>query len=490
MALRGREVSVSTKVTGDDSEDTAMRLELPMDPTTYCPDWGWWECIRELVQNQLDAARRGAAARTEVGVDGEVLTVRLYNDGARMPRRALVLGGTDKRGDDAQNQVGYHGDGLKSSAARILQMGGTIQIRTGHERWTFAQAKSATYESTILAVDLESDLQDAGCVIVTVTGVPREEWDRAQTRFVPAPKDPTFLRTPEGRPPCLFVGGIYVGEAVDWSLGDVSLPIKGIRQDRDRNAVVRLSSWDAVRAMTRAVDTGVFTPDELVRWVVTGNMKATDEKCRSFIGCTTPGNRKYLDLDAVNGALIPGAAEAWTRIMGDVGLLTNALAMRDCEHYGVPFVMSPFPVSWAPKAEAELRRRQASLFTAGGALQDAELDHGHSDALQRVRELLGHLDPSHPAHAAVMLGKAGAPLVCAARLTNARGCYVHDTEVVMIDLGTLDCGSSLTKGQLLVTVAHECAHWSTGAKDLTPEHTNAMQDWSAVLYSLVIQHGL
>ena len=69
-------------------------IELSLHES-YCPSWGQWEGIRDLVQNHQDGVDRGFTG--EISLRGEKLV--LVNKGVTLAREKLLIGFSDKRGD-------------------------------------------------------------------------------------------------------------------------------------------------------------------------------------------------------------------------------------------------------------------------------------------------------------------------------------------------------------------------------------------------------
>lgn len=447
-------------------------LDLTMDPSAYCPNWGWWEGLREFMQNSEDAHRRGAEYEASFTPTGNGLgTVRLLNRGANMTRSALLMGGTDKRGDSSQ--VGYHGDGLKTGTAVLLRLGGRVTVRTQAESWAFQEAWSPVYDAKVLRVEIGPGLGELA-VEALIENVPGTEWVQAQTRFINCPTEATWLPPTPGARTSLYVGGIWVsdlpGEAS--TLGGLSLPIKAVQLDRDRNLVTQKLAPFWARAVDSAIQSGTMAADGFVRWMMTGRLDATDEECRAVAQPPSfHGDLELLafDICRTGGADRAAMTQAWVTVMGDITVTCSTAEARHAQHLQLPFVMSmQGRPSWVPALEPVIRARLASLIPADGVLPDSALTPPQLECLTWLRKLVG---------ATVWVDD---PLTLVAADQPARGSVCG--KEIRISLTTLD----ESKGDCLAVLAHELAHWSTDAADLTREHTRAMESWMARLVNTAV----
>ena len=104
-----------------------MIIELTIK-TDYLPGWGTYEGVRELVQNGRDAETE---LNAPFSVQHRGNTLCLSNTGARMPREALLMGHTTKRGNN--ELIGKFGEGLKLGVLALVRAGHTVVIENRDE---------------------------------------------------------------------------------------------------------------------------------------------------------------------------------------------------------------------------------------------------------------------------------------------------------------------------------------------------------------------
>jgi hypothetical protein len=218
-----------------------MKIELSIK-TTYLPNWGVWEGLREIVQNAQDAKIEHYG---DLKVDYRNGTVRIENTGVRLPYEALLLGHSSKEGRD--DLIGKFGEGLKLGLLALVRAGRKVKIRSGGEVWTPAIERSSKFDADVLVVDIQKGRADKNRVRIEVLDVTKDEWTELRDRML-------FLKTLtkdeavetlsgdlllgehyKGR---IYVKGIYVQTDPSLNYGynyrDASL-------DRDRKMV---DSWD------------------------------------------------------------------------------------------------------------------------------------------------------------------------------------------------------------------------------------------------------
>ena len=213
-----------------------MIIELTIK-TDYLPGWGTYEGVRELVQNGRDAETE-MDAPFSVRHSGNTLC--LSNTGARMPREALLMGHTTKRGNNGL--IGKFGEGLKLGVLALVRAGHTVVIENGDETWKPVLRRSKIFDSPVLAFSITPSRTPADGVRVRVGGIKKDQWTEFRSRFLflsGIKASDTLLTGPEyaGK---LFVKGIYVCSKPDWKFG---YNFQDAAVDRDRNMV---SEFDAM----------------------------------------------------------------------------------------------------------------------------------------------------------------------------------------------------------------------------------------------------
>lgn len=213
-----------------------MIIELTIK-TDYLPGWGTYEGVRELVQNGRDAETELNAPFT---VKHYGNTLCLSNTGARMPREALLMGHTTKRGNN--ELIGKFGEGLKLGVLALVRAGHTVVIDNGDETWKPVLRSSKVFDSPVLAFSITRKRTPGDGVRVRVDGISKDQWKEFKSRFLflSGVKGWDVLLTEPEYAGKLFVKGIYVCNKPDWKFG---YNFRHASVDRDRNMV---SEFDAL----------------------------------------------------------------------------------------------------------------------------------------------------------------------------------------------------------------------------------------------------
>lgn len=107
------------------------KIPLTIDPK-YCSGWGFWEGVRELVQNAKDADE----------FEGHKMTVKhhpqsdklvISNEGVALPASLLLLLGATSKEDGSQR--GRFGEGFVVGTLALVRAGHAVTIYNGDEVW-------------------------------------------------------------------------------------------------------------------------------------------------------------------------------------------------------------------------------------------------------------------------------------------------------------------------------------------------------------------
>ena len=188
------------------------RLELSIEPGYV--DWDLWACIRELFQNAKDADDLGMKMRFDLDSHG---TLRITNQGAKLTRQSLVLGGTTKRGTE---QRGQFGEGYKLAFATLLKSGRAIKVWNQDEIWTPRIEQSMNFNSEVLVIHIEPAPEDtiSDELTVEIRGISRLEFAAIKTKllfdrqqeFEDCKVDEGILLKTQDLASKVFVKGIFV----------------------------------------------------------------------------------------------------------------------------------------------------------------------------------------------------------------------------------------------------------------------------------------
>ena len=212
------------------------RLEIPVAPDYV--SWGIWECVRELIQNTVDADSRGY--QMEIKYDASTSVLKLRNIGSTITRDKLRLGGTDKKDDP--DQRGKFGEGMKLAWMRLIKSDYQLWIRVGDERWIPSIGQSKNFgDAEVLFIDT-APVKDCNDVYIEIRGLSEEDWKIVQDRmlFLRKPSADSVIETSHGRLLMdeqhignLYSKGIYVCTLQgNWKYG---YDLYRVKLDRDRN---------------------------------------------------------------------------------------------------------------------------------------------------------------------------------------------------------------------------------------------------------------
>lgn len=176
---------------------------LPISPS-YVSHWGFWEAVREIIQNAYDQrdSVKGCAASVQYDESHEQLMITTTK--GALSRSSLVLGQTTKAGDASQR--GKFGEGYKLALLVLTRLGHELMIYSAGEEWTPCIAYSQKYETEILRVQVSKSQRvprDGVCFIIK--GVTPALWELVDD-YVTKHYSGAYKENP-GR---IYVGGLYV----------------------------------------------------------------------------------------------------------------------------------------------------------------------------------------------------------------------------------------------------------------------------------------
>lgn len=193
----------------------------------YVPSWGVKEALREVLQEAVDVRRRYKA---EVRAGWSRGFVTVSDDGPGIPRSALALGRSGKRGDGSL--IGQFGEGLKLACLVAARNGRRMSVETVGYSFSPGIARDERLGCDVLVFFIEENTKKKGTRVRVEAS--EEEFDAARSLFLPdhGKKDRVF--SPGGR---VYVNGLLVRERPDllfsysfW--GD----LKSL-QNRDRSSI-------------------------------------------------------------------------------------------------------------------------------------------------------------------------------------------------------------------------------------------------------------
>lgn len=198
-----------------------MKIQLSL-AATYCPTWGLWEGVRELVQNWMDAK--------DDGFDGEIqqmgdLLILTNNDATITADQLALFGETSKASTKARGQFG---EGMKIGILALLRQGLGVKVRAGDLSWSASIEPSPT-GTPVLTLRSRKVCGTFPGVQVRVVGIDETTWEEFRPRFR-FNKKPGIVLDQAG---AVFVKGIWV-QSTKFEFG---YDLDSAETDRDRRIV-------------------------------------------------------------------------------------------------------------------------------------------------------------------------------------------------------------------------------------------------------------
>jgi len=223
-----------------------MKTELTIK-IDYLPEWAAFEGIRELLQNGKDSEDEFSAP-LDVRHRPDTETLVIENEGAVLPREALLFGHTTKVGKS--DLRGKFGEGLKLGVLALVRAGHAVKIRSGNEVWIPKIERSERFNADVLVFYIEKGRQPKQRVQIEIGGVTKDDWDKMRPCFLFLDKktdnDEYRIDTAQGALLLresdigkIYVKGIFVERDPKIQFGyDLT---QDVQVDRDRKMVAR---WD------------------------------------------------------------------------------------------------------------------------------------------------------------------------------------------------------------------------------------------------------
>ncbi len=249
---------------------------MPSLPIAISPsyiDWTYLQCIRELLQNAMDAQRKGYPMMVKHFPRTDTLIVE--TDGTTLSPSTLVLGETEKRDDD--EQAGQFGEGYKLAIIRLLQLGHNVTIKNGEENWTPVIRYAEQFKTRILFMDTHKASARRGerFIKYEVTGITRAMWEQveANTLFIGEKSFPAIDCSMNGYPVGriltgsehtnkLFVKGLFVCQFDNYRFG---YDMFNVKLDRDRKLADPWSLKQAIcGVLVAATESGKLSAKRIV----------------------------------------------------------------------------------------------------------------------------------------------------------------------------------------------------------------------------------
>jgi hypothetical protein len=348
-----------------------MKLEITIK-TSYLPEWGAYEGVRELLQNGQDA-RTEFGATFEVRYRADTKTLVIENEGCTLPHEALLLGHTTKQ--DRSSLIGKFGEGLKLGVLALIRAGHSVKIRSGSEVWVPSIQRSEKFDADVLCFNIDKGRATKDRVQIEVGGIEPDAWESMKDCFLfllsPKALAEVEVKTTSGS---LLLGEKYAGRVYVKGIfvqRDVSLrysyDFPDAEIDRDRKM---LTKWDLnYRCQSIWKEALNKRPD-----LVEPFTQMLDQQSPDLDGLDD-WSAKYLP-DAVKAEVVRVFQD---RHGADALPVTGLSESREVEHLGRKGVVTPKPLKAVLEAvlgtveqvKANLRNETTTVYSWGD-LSDVE----------------------------------------------------------------------------------------------------------------------
>lgn len=206
----------------------------------HCPNWGFWEAIREILQNGDDEQVENPLNTFTVKYFKDKNKLVLFNKESVLEKKTLIIGHSTKR--DNKNTIGKYGEGYKVSFAVLARLGKPVVVKNfkNKEKWTII------VEDDVVKVDVTKYIFKSvpdNNLTWEISGVTEEEWNSIQTFYLPFMNDLDVVETEYGKliknenlKGNIYINNLFIEKNKEISAA-YSLISGSVDLDRDRKGV-------------------------------------------------------------------------------------------------------------------------------------------------------------------------------------------------------------------------------------------------------------
>lgn len=216
----------------------------------FCLHWGFWEAIREILQNATDEAIINPENEVLIDYNPEKELLVVSNKNSVLERKSLLFGGTTKNKNN--KTVGKFGEGYKIGLMILKRIGHDVVIKNyaKNERWTVDVVSDRNYDDElVLKVNISKyyfkKLPNHNLAF-EIKNVTKENWKEIQEKFLTirkidkvfTAKDGNQLLLDENLKGYVFINGLFVEKLnKEYSYGFNFTPVD-LPLNRDRQSVL------------------------------------------------------------------------------------------------------------------------------------------------------------------------------------------------------------------------------------------------------------
>ena len=232
----------------DRAEKKIIEISIKSD---YLPLWGFWEGVREIIQNAIDAGL------DEVFYSEKEKALIVKDRGPGFSEIAFLIGYTTK---DGINSIGQFGEGLKFGSLALVRGGYPVEIRTKNKVYTPLVVLSERFGTEVLGFEVEENAEFVNGTEVKILNVYPSEWEIIKDRILvlqPDYEPSREILTEEKYKGKVYCTGIFVHKLKRsiWGYNFNNLTI-----NRDRDIV---DEWSLKEAIGYAL--GRITDYEIIK---------------------------------------------------------------------------------------------------------------------------------------------------------------------------------------------------------------------------------
>lgn len=351
------------------------KLQLTITPD-YCPSWGVYEGVREILQNGLDSQDDGHALTVQAPTEAKPVLV-IANKGARLDRSNWLLGVTSKQDNKRR---GMWGEGLKIGTLALVRLGRKVTIINDDETWMPSIEDSQEFGKPVLTISTRQRSKGTGEFRVEIELTPAE-WSTYRSFFL-AFSSPTNVIACEGIGKILldpehqgrvFIKGIHVKDQDDLSAG---FDFEQAQTDRDRRM---LDIFDikhhCARLWIHALERGLVTAKDLLERMVNDALD-THSLRYSYMSSDTRALLGSAFLDCYGEKAMP---------------VTSLQQARELEHFGIRGILVPEQAAECLAGDARLNLNstlKTLRHSVSQVIQWSDMSSSEKDVYSSVIDLV------------------------------------------------------------------------------------------------------
>lgn len=195
----------------------------------YVLSWGFWEAVRELLQNSID--QHTANSESQKVFDYTEPALIIGNSQCRLEPKTLLLGVSDKHG--SSKMIGQFGEGYKLALLVLTRLSWNVVILNNDTIWVPRLVYSDEYESYVLTVSIYRAETPIDGVHFVIRDVNQDDFDKVAENYLGDNVEMDAILEEDHLRKRVFVSGLFVCEIDELTYGYNFAPGR-IKLDRDR----------------------------------------------------------------------------------------------------------------------------------------------------------------------------------------------------------------------------------------------------------------